>query len=160
MKMTERTSAIALAVGLAAFGAARAQPGTSITQVPPPPSVSIRDAGPAAALSELYTAMLSGSSARIASLLADEFTLTHMTGMVQPRHEWLADVESRRMAYHAAREVSVAEDVRGDSATVLSRHVVDSTIYGGRGRWNLQLATEFARRDGAWIATRMVASTF
>ncbi|MFE5621112.1 nuclear transport factor 2 family protein [Streptomyces virginiae] len=35
-------------------------------------------------------AMLEGDTATLDELLAEEFTLTHMTGYVQPKAEWLA----------------------------------------------------------------------
>lgn len=49
-----------------------------------------------------------------------------------------------------SRGLAAAKD---ESATGVARHVVDA-IYGGRGKWNLQLASDLVRRDQRWIVTR------
>jgi len=41
-------------------------------------------------------AMVAGDADALGALLADGFTLTHMTGYPQPMAEWLADVRSVR----------------------------------------------------------------
>ena len=64
------------------------------------------------------------------------------------------------MRYHAAREVSLRVQVDGERASAVGRHVVDATIWGGRGTWNLQLATDFDRAGGRWLAARTVATLF
>jgi hypothetical protein len=43
---------------------------------------------------------------------------------------------------------------------VVGKDVVDATIWGSRGTWNLQLTTRYERRDGEWIALKTVARTF
>lgn len=108
----------------------------------------------------MYRAMLAADTAALGAMLGEGFTLTHISGFVQPRRDWLADIEARRMAYHAAQEVSLSTGRSSETATLVGRHVVDATIYGGRARWNLQLAADFARREGRWVLTRMVATTF
>jgi len=112
-----------------------------------------------ASFRDVYRAMLAADTSALDHLLAPEFTLTHITGFVQSRREWLADVDSRRMAYHSAQEVSITlRDTGRDSASLTARHVVDATIWGGRGRWNLQLAADMVLRDGRWLVAQMVAT--
>ncbi|MCF4119917.1 nuclear transport factor 2 family protein [Antribacter sp. KLBMP9083] len=43
-------------------------------------------------------AMVAGDADALGRLLADGFTLTHMTGTVQSKEQWLADVRSGEMA--------------------------------------------------------------
>ncbi|WP_261538877.1 nuclear transport factor 2 family protein [Burkholderia multivorans] len=109
---------------------------------------------------ELYRAMLAGDVAGLDALLAPGYTLTHITGYEQPRSEWLTDVANGRMRYHSAREVSLRVQVDGERANAVGRHVVDATIWGGRGTWNLQLATDFERAGDRWLAARTVATLF
>lgn len=109
---------------------------------------------------QIYAAMLAADTRRLSSLLADDFQLTHMTGLVQSKAQWLADIDATRMAYHDAREVSLSTQAHGGGFRLVGRHNVDATIYGGRGRWPLQLTTDFEHRQGQWLATRMVATTF
>lgn len=65
-----------------------------------------------------------------------------------------------QMRYRSAEEQSVSIKGTGDAAMLVGRRVVAATIYGSRGSWNLQLSTDYRRRGDAWVATRMVASTF
>lgn len=113
-----------------------------------------------AAFRRLYTSMLGANTDCLGDLLTGQFTLTHMTGVLQSKSDWLADIIARRMVYHAAREISVSVTTAGDTATVVGRHVVDATIYGIRGRWRLQLTTRFIRHQRRWLAQSIVASTF
>ncbi|WP_193909420.1 nuclear transport factor 2 family protein [Cellvibrio polysaccharolyticus] len=108
----------------------------------------------------IYAAMLEADTVALAALLDENFTLTHMTGRLQQKHEWLADITAGRMIYHAVTEVSSTVRIADNVAVLVGRDVVNSTIYGGRGQWNLQLTTEFTKRDGQWMATRMLATTF
>lgn len=113
-----------------------------------------------AAFRNIYSAMLEGNTDMMEKLLSENFQLTHMTGRAQTKKEWLADIDSDRMEYHSAKEHSVLVEFKDDTAVLAGRDIVDATIYGARGQWNLQLTTHFAKRNGKWIATRMDATTF
>ncbi|WP_349999114.1 nuclear transport factor 2 family protein [Stenotrophomonas lacuserhaii] len=112
------------------------------------------------AFREIYRAMLAADVASLDTLLAPGYTLTHITGYEQPRSEWLSDVTTGRMRYHSAQEVSLDVRVDGRGASVVGRHVVDATIWGGCGTWNLQLATHFESKSGRWLASQTVATIF
>lgn len=109
---------------------------------------------------EMYRAMLEGRTDRLDLLLDDQYSLTHITGYRQPKREWLAAIESGEMRYHAAEERSVTVDVTGNRAVLVGRSAVTATIYGAHGTWNLQLTTDYERKDRTWITTRTVATTF
>ena len=107
-------------------------------------------------------AMVEGDAESLGEELAPGFTLTHMTGYVQARHEWLREVASGSMAYHAIHDVEVSVDTSAeDEGPVLTvRTRTDATIWGSRATWPLQLEIHFADSDGRWIASRTVASTW
>jgi hypothetical protein len=109
---------------------------------------------------EMYRCMLDADIRCLETLLDPKFTLTHMTGFVQPRAEWLSAIRSGEMAYHDAREVSIATAVEGDRASIVGRHRVDATIFGSRGTWRLQLTGELLRRLDRWLIASVVATTF
>jgi len=88
------------------------------------------------------------------------FTATHITGYVQPKDEWLADITSGQMQYHATEQVSWELTINGDTATIESRTRVDATIYGSRRVWNLTGTAHLAKVDGQWKVMRSVAGTF
>lgn len=108
----------------------------------------------------IYQAMLSADTEMLDTLLSDNFTLTHMTGRVQSKSEWLTDIETGRMTYHSTQEVSTTVSTSGDQLTLIGRNHTDASIYGTRATWPLQLTTVFIQNQGRWIASRIVATTF
>ncbi|GAP56060.1 conserved hypothetical protein [Arthrobacter sp. Hiyo6] len=73
----------------------------------------------AAAVKTLYDtlceAMVDGDLAGLDSILADGFTLTHMTGYLQSKAEWLEAIESGEMQYH---RMEMIQATLGTDATV------------------------------------------
>jgi hypothetical protein len=105
-------------------------------------------------------AMVAGNADALGDLVADGFTLTHMTGYRQPKAEWLADVRSGAMTYHAVDDVEVSVDVDGDAPVITARTRTEATIWGGRGIWPLRLRIRFARVGDSWLAAHTRASTW
>jgi hypothetical protein len=104
--------------------------------------------------------MVDARTDALASLLDDEFTLVHMNGRAQTKREWLSAIDSGQMRYHTAQERSVTVTVTGHTAVLVGRSFVTATICGASGTWDLQLTTDYARKNGNWIAIRTVATTF
>jgi ketosteroid isomerase-like protein len=109
---------------------------------------------------DMYQAMLARDVKTLKELLADEYTLTHITGYRQSKNEWLEQIASGEMQYHSAQERSATVDVDGNKAVLVGRDRVDATIWGARGTYNLQLTTAFERRAGRWTPVGTVATTF
>jgi len=105
-------------------------------------------------------AMVAGDTGALSALLADGFTLTHMTGLVQPATEWLTQMDEGQLTYHRVDERSTSVDLHGDTAHLVGRTVTDATVYGTRASWRLQLALDYVRREDTWIAVRSVAMTW
>jgi hypothetical protein len=106
-------------------------------------------------------AMVTADAEALGRQLDDGFTLTHMTGYVQSRREWLEQVSSGEMTYQAMSDVAVSVDGPDTDEPVLTvRTRTDATIWGGRGVWPLQLEIHFVHRGGRWVAARTVASTW
>lgn len=105
-------------------------------------------------------AMLDGDAAALGELLAESFTLTHMTGYRQQRAEWLRDVETGQMTYHSMVDVSVDVALDGDTAVVDARTRTEATIWGAHGTWRLQLRTAYEQTPRGWLARETIASTW
>lgn len=80
-------------------------------------------------------AMVVGDTSALDSLLDDGFTLTHMTGYVQSKVDWLDAIDSNEMQYHEINDVETA----AAGAVLTVRTITDATIWGGRAEWRLQL---------------------
>ena len=95
------------------------------------------------AAADLYSllcdAMVAGDTKAIDALLTDYCVLTHMTGYPQPKIEWLGDIATGAMRYHAHEVVSVQTDTIAGFPVVRGRIRTTATLWGGRGTWNLQI---------------------
>jgi hypothetical protein len=111
-----------------------------------------------AAYRDQLQAMTRGDTATLDHLLAEPFTLTHITGYRQPKAEWLAEMRAGQFRYHQIEQRTATLEVTGDTARLIGRFVVDASVYGSRARWRLQLAQNYARRSGRWQATSSVAT--
>ena len=105
-------------------------------------------------------AMVAGDADALGPLLAEDFTLVHMTGYRQPKAEWLADVRSGAMTYHSIEDIEVTVGVSGGAPVVTVRTRTAATIWGASGTWPLQLRITFRRAGDSWVASGAVASTW
>ena len=108
----------------------------------------------------MYRGMLERDTDLLDGLLDDEYTLTHLTGYLQSKREWLEQIDSGEMEYRSSLERGTSVEVTGDKAVLVGKNVVDTTIWGSCGTWNLHLTTTYERRNGEWIALKTVATTF
>ncbi|MDO5614077.1 MAG: nuclear transport factor 2 family protein [Paracoccus sp. (in: a-proteobacteria)] len=118
------------------------------------------DAALTHAFAAFTDAMLAGDAQAIRALTAPDFTLTHITGYVQPREEWLAQMAEGQFVYHSITPLDVTVTATPPRARLVARTMTDARIYGGRNNWRLQLDNDYARQDGAWILRRSLASVW
>jgi hypothetical protein len=104
--------------------------------------------------------MVTGDIEELNGLLAEDFTLTHMTGYVQSKAEWLEAIAAGRMRYHRVETVEATSSPEGTAPALTARTLADATIWGSRATWRLTLHSSFAPCDGEGIVTRTIASTW
>lgn len=105
-------------------------------------------------------AMVQADVETLDKLLSDDFSLTHITGYVQPKAEWLADVQSGRMSYSKTEEHSVTANLQGSKAKIIGQAYTTANIWGAKGTWALQLDFDLAEQQGQWKMTKAVATLF
>lgn len=122
------------------------------------------DAATAGEVRELHdvlcAAMVSGDVAGLDGILAEDYTLTHMTGYVQPKAEWLAAIQSGEMQYHRMETVEARFGAEGKAPQLNARTLTNATIWGSRGDWRLRLRSWFELRGNGWVISHTVASTW
>ncbi|ASK26569.1 nuclear transport factor 2 family protein [Neisseria chenwenguii] len=104
----------------------------------------------------LNQAMVEADTAMLSALLTDDFTLTHITGYVQPKQEWLDDIQHGRMCYFHIEEVRV----QTLENQVIGRAKTTANIWGAKGTWALQLALDVVEINQAWQVRKAVATLF
>jgi hypothetical protein len=105
-------------------------------------------------------AMVAGDADALGELLAEGFTLTHMTGYEQSRREWLDQVHSGEMIYHSIQDDEVDVDVHGEDPVLIARSRTEATIWGAHGVWPLELEIHYVADGDRWLAAYTVASTW
>ena len=93
-------------------------------------------------------------------ILANDFTLTHMTGYKQPRQEWLSEVKSGKMRYFKAVEEELIIQHKDNTAMISSKNKVTAQNHGIKGSWNLRLMMNCQKINNRWIISNIVASSY
>jgi hypothetical protein len=109
---------------------------------------------------QLTQLMIDRNTKELNKILDQHFTLTHITGYMQPKDEWFAEIESQRMKYYSYKEVKTSVEINGNIATFIGQNVLDARIWGSRNNWRLQQTMKLENRDGKWIILNSVATTF
>ncbi len=104
--------------------------------------------------------MIEKNTKELNKILDENFTLTHITGYVQPKQEWYAEIESERMKYYSYKEVKTSIEIDGDKATFVGQNILDARIWGTRNNWRLQQTMQLEKRNGNWIILKSIATTF
>jgi hypothetical protein len=104
--------------------------------------------------------MIDRNIAKMDTILAAGFTLTHITGYVQPKKEWFSEIESERMKYYSAKDVKSSVEIDGDEATFVGQQLLDARIWGTRNTWRLQQTMKLQKWNGEWIILKSIATTF
>lgn len=109
---------------------------------------------------QLTQLMIEKDTAGLNKILDTHFTLTHITGYVQSKEEWLAEIESERMKYYSYKEIKTTVKLDGDQALFVGQNLLDARIWGTRNNWRLQQTIQLEKRSGKWIILKSVAVTF
>ncbi len=113
-----------------------------------------------AVVRHLAQLMINRDTAAMNDILDEHYTLTHMTGYVQPKAEWFDEVIKESMKYYSVKEVNNSVRINGREAEVMIQNLVDARIWGTRNNWRLQQTMQLEKRNGEWMILKSVATTF
>lgn len=99
---------------------------------------------------------------RLDMILGDRMTLTHMTGYVQPKLEWIGQIQNEEMQYLESKEEAIKDiRVEGNLGQLTGQNLVTAKIWGGlKNVWPLQMKMYFEKNNGRWVISKQVASTY
>jgi len=110
---------------------------------------------------QFNVAMAADDVRTLDQLLASTFTLTHMTGYVQPRASWLSEVGDGQMHYFSSREETVTATAVGDDWQVTGRNRVLASIHGGgKHEWGLNTVMMVGLVDGQLQVLSAVVTSY
>ena len=117
-------------------------------------------------LKELYTvmykAMIAKDTTMLGEMMVDNSALIHMTGMRQPRREYLRAIADGTLNYYSCTDSDVKVTIEGDSARMTGCSQVNAAVFGGgRHTWPLRLDIDWNKAgEGKWTITEIRAGTF
>lgn len=95
-------------------------------------------------------------------ILAPSMTLVHMTGYVQPKMEWIDQIQNGYFNYYFSEEEKIKDiRIKGNYAELTGQNQVKASLGGSKPHiWPLQMKMKFTKKNGQWIITNQVASTY
>ena len=110
---------------------------------------------------EMYKAMVAKDTVTLNRVHADDFVLTHMTGMHQSKQEYIKAIAGGMLNYYSADHEQMEIIVSGNHATLTGRSRVTAAVFGGgRHTWHLQLTFQLLKHNDHWLFTQAKASTY
>ena len=109
----------------------------------------------------MYSYMISKDIESLAKLLDDDFVLVHMTGMRQPKKDYLKAISNGTLNYFSCEDSEIYTDIQGSKARLTGKSKVNAAVFGGsRNTWRLQLDLDLINKEGNWFITEIRASTY
>ena len=100
----------------------------------------------------IQQAMIDKDIETLDSLYQDGTTFTHMSGKVQTKAEFFAEIADGTLNYFAYDIHDPQITVDGDEATLTASVTLTAKVYGTSGSWTLPVNAHFTRINGQWIA--------
>lgn len=111
--------------------------------------------------SDMYRCMIDKDTVALGRMLDEGYVLVHMTGMRQPKREYLRAIADGTLNYYSCSDTDLDISIDGDTARMTGRSYVNAAVFGGgRHTWPLCLDTDLRLKDGRWMMTETRASTF
>src|SRR5262245_5911697 len=97
-----------------------------------------------------YAAMLAGDVEALDTLLDDDLVYTHSSGTADTKQSYLAGVRDKIWEYLTVRREDERITVRGDTALVHSRLVIDIRVRGAERPLDNRALAVWVRAGGTW----------
>ena len=110
---------------------------------------------------EMWQALLTKDIKTLDKIHAENFVLVHMTGMNQPKAEYLRCIRDGVLNYFSADTENIFIEISGSKGKLVGQSIVSAAVFGGgKNTWHLQLAFDVEKIGGKWILTFAKASTY
>ena len=108
-----------------------------------------------------WQCMITKDAEGLRSLMADDYYLLHMTGVMQSTEVFLKGLLDGTFNYYSADHDSIDVEINGMKASMVGRSQVVAAVYGGRKNcWRLQGEFTLQKEQGVWKLTSSRASTY
>lgn len=106
--------------------------------------------------------MVNKNITKLDDILVPSMKLTHMTGYVQKKFEWIDQIQNEQMKYFSSVEDNIKDiSIDNDSASLVGQNQVRASIWGGGvNTWPLEMKMYFVKQNGQWFISDQIASTY
>ena len=105
--------------------------------------------------------MIEKNADGLRSLMTDDYTLLHMTGVKQSAETFLKGLLDGTFNYYSAEHDSIKVTVTGDHASMIGKSRVLAAVYGGgKHSWRLRGDFTLRKENGRWKFSSSSASTY
>ena len=105
--------------------------------------------------------MIEKNADGLRSLMTDDYTLLHMTGVKQSAEAFLKGLLDGTFNYYSAEHDSIEVTVAGDRASMIGKSRVLAAVYGGgKHSWRLRGDFTLRKEEGRWKFSSSSASTY
>lgn len=110
---------------------------------------------------DYWRCMIEKDAAGLRRMMAEDYTLLHMTGARQSADAFLRGLLDGTFNYYSAEHDAIDVTVNGDRATLVGKSRVLAAVYGGgKHRWRLRGDFTLRKENGVWKLTGSSASTY
>ena len=108
-----------------------------------------------------WRCMIEKDAAGLRELMAEDYTLTHMTGVRQSREAFIRGLLNGTFNYDSAAHESIDVTITGERAVMTGKSRVVAAVYGGgKHSWALRGDFTLRKENGTWRFTGSRASTY
>ena len=109
----------------------------------------------------MYEGMVNKDEELLQKVLDSSFVLVHMTGLRQPKAEFIRSVLDGTLNYSSARHQHIDVNEEGKEPELIGKSLVHAAVFGGGWHtWRLQLRCRLKETDGVWLVTEARASAY
>ena len=109
----------------------------------------------------MYQAMLNKDVKTLSKILTPKFHLIHITGLDQTKEQWLNDIQTGQLVYMNTTEHAIKDlKISNISASFIGQNVVEASVKGSHGTWNLEFHMSFIKLNDEWLIDKVVAGIF
>lgn len=110
---------------------------------------------------QYWAYMIDKDAEGLRKMMADDYSLLHMTGIRQSAKTFLKGLLDGTFNYYSAEHDSIVVQVTGNRAVLTGKSRVLASVYGGeKCFWRLQGAFTLKKENGRWKLTGSKASTY
>lgn len=105
--------------------------------------------------------MIKKNEAGLRSLVTEDYSLRHMTGVTQSVDDFLRGLKNGTFNYYSAEHDSTQAYVKGDEAVFIGKSRVVAAVYGGgKNSWRLEERFTLRKENGNWRFSSSQVTTY